>query len=450
MGPGTVQRYPMNPTDCLFHAFEHLLRSAGYTGAATFMVLEAAGELAPDAVREALGRALAAHPVTLAAAAVSRWRARPQWVAQAVAGPPAYTFTDLSAAPDWTATADALATERLSSGWDTACPPQVRLDHYRGPGAAQRLCLRWPHALMDAEGAQYLLAEMDRLGGPAPGPPPEALLPDDAVVDPLAPMPPWRRWRLLWRALRDRTPHPRGQDTALSMSLPGRPADSRRLRYLLRAWSAEATAALRARARALVPAGPALYSRYLAGCVLRAVHRLHAEHGRRLPCGALMFPLRLPGLARRPLRGNYLVATTLAVPLDVLADPRALAAAVARQLEEYARRDGPLASWALQRLTAQLRVGQYRRLIRWETDRQPFVTGFSLYGEIEPPLRTFLGAQVTNLYGGGVISIPPAWNVTFSRFAERMNLVIAWPEAAFPPAVVTRYADLIEEEALAG
>jgi len=437
----------MNPCDCVFHGFDYLLRLRGYGGTSTFMIAELAGSLTPEAVRSALGRAMERHSVLAGAATVSRWRAWPCWTCRDDAVPPHVIHADLRGQKDWLGEADELCQDRLSSGWDPAQPPQARIELYSGPGRS-RLCLRWPHALMDAEGAQLLLAEMDRLADdPARGLP-AALLPDDARVNLLAGLGPLRRCMLLLRRAVRRRPPSSLRGSALPMSLPGGPAGSRRLRYLVRSWSSEATARMQARAREVTPVGPALYSRYLAACTLRAADCVHKEHGRQLLVCGLMFPIRMPGLTARPLPGNYLVAAPLLVAPERLGDRRALGSEIARQLQYFRHTDGARSTLALQRLLAQLRVGQYRRLLGWENDRQPFITGFSFYGEIDPPLRRLLGAEVTNLYGGGVISIPPAWNVTFSRFADRISLVVAWPDEVFPQCVVERYAELIEREAL--
>jgi hypothetical protein len=441
-----TRRYRMNPSDCLFHAFDHLLRRQGYSGTGTFLVLELVGPLPAADVQRALERALAAHPVTMAVPRTSLWRARPYWVCDRAPVPAHYTYDDLSQTPDWRRRADELCEERFSCGWDPATPPQVRLEHYRGPAGEHRLCLRWAHALLDADGARLFLAEMDRLGG-GDGPPAN-LLPDDAGVDPLAGAGPLRRLRLMLRGLRDRSPDNPLIRGRLIGVLPDRPVASRRLRYIVRVWSPEITTEIRSRAAALNPAGPALYARHLAGATLRAAWRVHAELGQDLPACGMMFPMRLAGPALRPVRGNYLGATALTARRELLRDRRALGEHVARTLADHVAHDGSRASWAMQRLTAGLRVAQYRRVIRWETRRQPFLTGFSYLGASEPPLRRFLGADVTNLYGGGVISIPPAWNVTFARCGERLNLVMAWPEGELPERVVLRYADLLEAEVL--
>jgi hypothetical protein len=303
---------------------------------------------------------------------------------------------------------------------------------------------------MDAGGGQHFFAEMNRLGNSNSAQLPDHLLPDTQPIDPLAEFGPVGRARLLAQWARQRYRRIRVPNASLYDRLPGRPADSRRSRFLHRIWSAETVRRMLANAKRNAPAGPALYSRYLAGCVLRAVHELHEEHGCALPVYDLVFPMALPGLARRPVVGNYLASPSFRVSADLLADKRALAEEIDRQLRTYMERRSYLAEWALRRITAQLRVSQYRRLMEYHLRDQPVVTGFAFVGDVDPPVRQFLGAEVSNLWGGGVFCIPPGWNPVFSRFGNKLNLAVFWPEGAFPEEVVWRYADLIEHEAIDG
>jgi hypothetical protein len=437
----------LNPCDCGFHAFDYHMKRRGYPGATALLAMDIVGRLESADVVSALRRAMELHPTTAGAAAVSFWRRWPIW--RHTRGPvqPDYLYEDLSGEADWVAAAEKLPQERLSLWWDTSQPPLVRLDHYRGPHGQHRLCLRWPHALMDAGGGQYFLAEMSRLGDSKPSQLPDHLLPDTELVDPLADFGPLGRARLLAQWVRQRDPRVRVPNASLYDRLPERTSESRRLRCLHRAWSAEMVERLRRNARRIAPSGPGLHSRFLAGCVLRAVHQMHREHGCALPVYHLVFPMGFPGLARRPIVGNYLMSPSFRVTADRIADKRALAEDIDRQLCKYLEQRSYLAEWALHRLTAQLRASQYRRLVEYHLRDQPVATGFAFIGEVDPPIRRFLGAEVTNLWAAGVFNIPPGWNPTFFRFRDRLNLGLAWPEGAFPAAVVQRYADLMEQEA---
>jgi hypothetical protein len=412
--------------------------------------MDAVGRLESADVVSALRRTMQAHPTAASAAAMSFWRGWPIWRHDGTPVRPDYAHEDLSGEADWTAAADRLSQERLSIRWDTSQPPQVHLEHYRGPNDQHRLCLRWPHALMDAGGAQHFIAEMNRLAEDPHSPLPEHLLPDGEVVDPLAGLGPLRRCRLLAQWVRKRTPRVRVRQAPLCDHLAERPKGSRRLRCLRRTWSVQMVELLRHNARRVAPSGPALHSRYLAGCVLRAIHRLHREHGRALPVYDLVFPMRLPDLPRRPVTGNYLMSTTVRVSARDVGDKRALAANIDRQLRTYLERRSYLPDWLLHKLIAQLRISQYRRLVEHHLRGQIVATGFAFIGETDPPMRRFLGAELTNVWATGVFNIPPGWNPTFTRFRDRITLALAWPEGAFPPDIVQRYADLIEQEVFDG
>ncbi len=436
----------LNPCDYLFHAFDHHMRRRGYPASAAFMMMEARGRLDPERIVEALRRAMDLHPVVAGRAAVSFWRARPCWRVERPLPEPHYAFHDLSGEPDWPVAADALGQERFSAAWDSATGPQVRIDHFRGPQDQHRLMVRWTHALMDAEGVQLFMTEADRLAAEPPALPHAALSPDGRAVDPLRGNGPLRRLALMIQGIRERAPAIPAWPASLCDVLPQRPVSARGLRYLHREWPPQRVQQMRAQAARLAPAGPVRYGRYLAGCIIRAIYRLHAEHGRRLPLYGVMFPMSTPDRMPRPVASNYLAAVTLIVPAERLDDRGAVQQVIHEQVRAYFEHRSNLAGWSMMKLMSGLRVGQYRRLVEHQIRTQPFATGYSYYGDIDPPLRCFLGAEVTNLWSTGVQSIPPGWNPVFSVFGPRMNLALAWPESAFPPDLVRRYLDLIEEE----
>jgi hypothetical protein len=444
----TMRQRRLNPCDCVFHALDQRMRAQGYPGTGTFIMIDAEGPCAPDRIRTGIARTLATHPTTAARAATSAVRAWPVWRPTREPVTPHYTFDDLSGlTDDWLAESDRRFRARYSAMWDPhESAPQVRIEHVLGPGGQQRVIIRWPHALMDADGAQLFLAEIDRLSQPDPPPPRANLLPDRGALVPIRRRNILKRLALIPQALRTRDRFTEVSAASLCEHLPQRPTDSRELSYLVRPWSAEQTALMQAAAKAVTPRGPGLYSRYIGTCVLRALYRIHTEYGHTLPVYALSFPMGVPGLTQRPIPGNYLVAASLFVPAGQLPDRHAVATTLTDQMQRYQAENRADASQVLQWLMAELRQSQYQMLFNRLTDRQPFATGYSFYGEISPPLETFGGARVTNMWGCGALSVPPGWNVTMTRFRDRISLAIAWPAAAFPPDVVEHYADLIEEE----
>jgi hypothetical protein len=445
-----IKTYRLNPSDCLFCAFDHLLKKEGYAGSFMILTMDLVGQLDSDKLVEAIRRAMAAHPATAARVCVSRLRAWPYWRYDPDSVTLKYKHYDLSAEPDWQAVAERKTQEHASSASYIPGRTPMSFEHYQGPSGRHRFSMVCGHALMDVEGAQNFLAEVDRLSSDAPTPWPDRLLEDHQRIDPLAGLNLWKRWRLAKEGARTQAPGARVQEVSLLNSLPERPAVSRRIRFVHRLWPAEMARRIREIAMNTVQPGPALYGRYFAVCVLRAIYRIHAEHGRKLPYYGMMLPMRYPGIVQRPVPGNYLVSAPLCIGADRITDRRAVGQDVDRQLQAYMEGKLYAASWALSWLPAELRTWQYRWFIRRYIGRQPFATGYSFFGQIDPPIKRFVGADVTNFWGTGVVSIPPGWNPNFSRYEDKFNFGLAWPDAAFPEEVARRYAELIEEEVFAG
>jgi hypothetical protein len=156
--------------------------------------------------------------------------------------------------------------------------------------------------------------------------------------------------------------------------------------------------------------------------------------------------MRVPGVTRRPVPGDFLTSTTVRVSADRIADRLAVAQDIQRHVSDFRARGMELSTRAFLRLVSQLRSGQYRRLASAVIRTQPVLSGFTFSPEPLPGIEKFLGAQVTNLWGSGVAGIPPGWNPCFNEFHDRMNFTLAWPESMFPERVAQRYAALIEEE----
>ena len=216
----SARRIHLNACDRLFLGQHQLqVRSASH-GNIAFMVLELDGDVPCETMREALAGAMAAHPVTMAGLRVSQPLGRPFWKippspAQAAeeAAARAHVYEDLRNEPNWEARLEELCQERCVPPWDLRAGPQVRLDHYALPAGRTRLCIHWPHPLMDAEGAQWFLGSMGQrdeprrdpraggsgLGADAPSDRPSCLLPDDQSPSILADRSLADQWRLFRR-----------------------------------------------------------------------------------------------------------------------------------------------------------------------------------------------------------------------------------------------------------
>ena len=275
-----INRLLFNPCDRLFDAFDRQMARQGYGGWAIVFIMDAVGEVDSARVARGFQRALEAHPTLMSARALTRVQAWPYWRAPGVPAAPAFKYWDLSAVDNWPQAADEMAQRHASEASDLANGPLVSLWHIEGPGSLHRFTFRWPHALMDAQGAQCFISEIDRLAGDSPAPYPPNLMQDDEQPDPLAGLGTVARLKLARQAMRG--PSPRGPVRALPLhaALPDRPANDRTMRFTRRIWTPEKVRRMRDNASNLCSPGPVLYGRYVAACVLRAIHRLHDELGR--------------------------------------------------------------------------------------------------------------------------------------------------------------------------
>ncbi|MCK6484981.1 MAG: hypothetical protein HUU22_15830 [Phycisphaerae bacterium] len=471
------RRYPLNPCDYLFLAHHWMMQQAGQIGNLPYMVMDLDGGVNADAISAGVRRALEAHPVLRGRIRLSLFWARPYWHVDDGDELP-LEIVDLRNEPDWRAAADARIEAGLARGWDVYRAPQVRIELYLGGDGQARLCLRWPHALMDAEGAQRFLAEVERLGvrrGGTGHPDHDTSRRDepfnrtqggehrggvgngssngdqasagDKPLDLLAGRGLLDRVGLFRRGLKLY----RGADCGGIERLARGPAAGGTWRICSRRWDGDEWSHIRRRAAERCPQGSARFSRYLGGCVLRALHRLLEERSVPVEECLVTLPMRVRGTpAARPLVGNYLVSATLSARRDEIADKQRLLDGLSRQIEGFLKDDADLANWALVWGASFLRARQYRWLLSGSWGLQPYASGFSYYGEIDPPIRRFGGARVTNLWGSGTMSAPPGWNPVFSRFGESLNLGLTWLEGYFDRSTAERYAGLIEGELLNG
>ncbi|MFH1419966.1 MAG: hypothetical protein ABII12_16960 [Planctomycetota bacterium] len=456
---------PLNPCDYLYYAHHEMLRERTGGGNIAYMMIDVAGDIEPARIRRALARALAAHPVLLAKLRISRLTGWPYWklprdvrLTAARASDQGHVYEDLRGAANWRERLDGLCAERYTPQWDLDAGLLVRLEQYALPGDRTRFCVRWPHLLMDAEGAQWFLTEIGRNDDPDAGDalcrplaPPDPLAPDDGIIDPLVGRSLRKRIRLLRRGfslqddLKGLSIRPMARDERAALGSFG---------VLHRHWDADQVRAMRACAKQVTPPGPVLYARYLAACVIRAQHRLYMEHNLDTDAYLITLPMRVTlqdalgsPLARRPMPGNYLVSPTLCGLREHADDKQVLGEDILRQLNAYHEQQGDLAQWAMAWGASFMRAGIYGFVaFKLSTGFDRLTSGFSCYGEIAPPFRSIGGADVVNCWGGGPLATPPGWNPVFNKFRDRMNFSLTWNRPAISDGLAGQYAALIEEE----
>ncbi len=467
------RRVQINPCDYLFWGQHRIAARKGETGNIAFMFMDLEGYLDPQCQKDALAAAMRAHPVTRAGFSVTPPLGRPCWrlprdhhAGLEDAVEKAYSFEDLRDNRDWKS---ALARRCRSGTWpglDLRRGPLVRLEHFSLPEKRTRLCLRWPHMLMDAEGSQWFLQELGRgFDSEArttekhrsfdPRPPSMAvastsLAAEHEVVDPLSECGFLSRWRLFLQGTTYQKAHNRYRIRTLPLDLAHKSYEHR---VIHRNWTPEETRAMHSAAKRLSPAGPARYARHLAVSIVSAVHRLYIERCIDTEAYLITMPQRVgfprldgPSSARRPLHGNYLVSPMLCVSRRRADDRNAVGEDILAQLTDYHRQGCDLMQWSMMWAASLLHAWAYELIFLLPFGSGRFATGFSFYGEIDPPVRCIGGARVLNLWGGGPNTTPPGWNPVFSRFHDRLNFTLTYTWPAVSDELAERYVGLIEEQ----
>lgn len=449
------RRVFLNPCDYLLYT-DHIIRMRRAQGPnVAYMCMEIDGTLDREHMRRSIIRAMALSPTTLARLRMSFFGGWPFWRlprdphAAAEAGiDRAYRFVDASESD--AALDGALATTG-ESPTDFRDGPQVCMTHYALAEGRSRVCIRWPHWLMDAAGTlAFLETWATCYADCAEALPP--VEPSDGDV---------RQWRPLkgvslrerWRVMRAQ---PKGRErSGLRVGVPcddGAEAVAEH-RVLHHCWDAAAMERIRLASKRAVPAGPARITRYLGVCVLRALDALFEENGWGGDAYRVTLPMRVrgEGASEAPpmMRfGNYLVSPLLVFDRAGLRDGSALAESLTSQLQTYLDNRGDAAQWSLMSLAGLLPFIAHRWIFGLRMFTAHFSSGFSFYAELHPPLRHVGGMPITNLWGGGPTTVPPGMNPVFSRFDKSLNLALTYSWPVVSDELARRYAALIEAEAL--
>jgi hypothetical protein len=460
-----ARRIPLNPCDYLYYTFHVVMEEQRQRANVAYMVMDAHGYTDPNRVRRALAAAMCRHPVTMSGIRLALTTGRPYWKTPSrpaelapIAASQAFTFDDIRADPDWQQRLDSLCVARQDADWDLATGPQVRLEQYALPNNRTRFCLRWPHLVMDAEGAQWFLTQLSRCDraddSPSAGnePLPKGLIPDDQPIPVLAGTSLFRRLKMFRQGFAFQGQYRHLKIRSL-IDTPLPPISSNRL--LHRCWEAGEVQQIQANAKRLTPPGPALYARFLASCVLRSLNRIYNDAGKQTEAYLIPLPLSVLSAGRsstepmaRPVPGNYLVSPILCATREAVEDRARLGADLLAQLLDYQKNKTHLIQWTMVWMAANMSARQYQWVIKRPIGFEAMASGFSYYGEISPPLRAVGGLTVTNLWGAGPVPVPPGWNPVFSRFGDRLNMSLTYSYPSISDELARRYVSLIDQESL--
>ncbi len=421
-----------------------------------YFVLDLDGHPDGARLRASLRRAMATYPAVSGGVKYSLSRTRAFWEHNSKTdyADRAYRYHDLRDRCDWTALVEAAIRKSINTEWDLTRPPLVRLVHFDGPDGQSRVCLLWPHALMDAEGAHWFLRELSRLAEDRATDPPPGLLDTREPPDPLAGLSLRKRWRLFREGLDEQSQLSKMKTSHLTTASPG---DGAAHRFVVRLGSSEQFRRIHANARHLMPNGRGFFAtaaalnpivRFLAACVLRALHRQYTRHGIGTDVYRIAYPMRVSTVATpRPLTGNFISVPTLCASAFEMNDMRMHVEQVHRQVTNFRRHRADVKQWALLWMAGQLQPGLYRRLMCSAIGNTPIHSGFSYFDVgSDPRWTTLAGATIRRVWLGGVVSNPPGWNAVFCRYRDCMTFNLSWIDGVEMESLANEYADLITDE----
>ncbi len=453
------RRVRLNPCDFLFWGQHKMNARRGEGGNVAFMLMDLEGTIEPSWMKAAFGATLREYPVTLGRFGSTLILGRPYWevpadigAAAKAAADSAYRHEDLRSSADWSkALADRSAIGNTRD-WPIKRGPLVRLEHYTLPENRTRLIIRWPHMLMDAEGAQWFLSELHRCGTgeKSSAARPAAISHDDRAIDPLRDYGLLQRCGLFKRGSGYQRTN--AQWKLANLPLP-KAAGEIEHRNIHRNWSADETLRMQAAAKASAPKGPLLYARHLAASVVRAMHRIYLRENAYTEAYLITLPMRVGASSpadqlfkSRPLTGNYLISPMICIPSVAADDKRAIGEAILSQLSDYHAQRGDLLQWTMMWAASLIHAWVYEAIFLLPLGGGKFSTGFSFYGEIDPPVRQMGNAKVVNLWGGGPNTNPPALNPVFSRFGDRLNFTLTYTWPVVSDELAAAYMACIDEE----
>lgn len=428
--------YALNPLDNVLLATHESLRQRGYCGLTVVLIADVEGVLDPQTVAAALRRVGRDYPALSARIEYTPTWGRAHWRIEPDADLASAIEYEVHDAEASGADPDKAIRAALDESLDPTAGPQVKLVHVRLGSDRHRLGLRWPHHLMDLEGAHRLLGELHRaLAG----------LPPDLGQDPAAapPAPFAAPFPLsIYRVWQGRRRHRRLCATHQPRLIPKPEHERKRACFRLRCYDAGFRERFEAVARERASPGPMRYSRALLLAVARTYLEMCREGGR--PRSHYLFPhvASWPRLGPRPgLHGNFVTIPWFGFTAAELMSWPAADAALCRQLADYRRKHEAAAEWYMYRASQRWPFFWLRSLVMHQRPRG--AAGFTSF-RFDDSVTRLGDAPITKLAVAGTVDAHPGWIVGNSTHGRTMSVVLSYFQDFLDDTSATEFLDRLE------
>ncbi len=427
MPAATATRVPFQVADCFVLALDDFMHRTRQGGHVSQSVLEL--DRPPDLVRlrGALRRAIAKHPLLVAAPRRDWKTLLPYW---SVPAPPdhgmplglwqetgsAGQLPGAATVPDARELLQDVMMQPLPAVDGKVC--NARLEVVERRDGKCLVALSWSHLLIDGKGAELFLAELGRLCDGVD-------LPDDALPPPRAAL------GLIAKFCKTRPAmHRLGelQETG-TPSLGGpRPRQGKGF-YEVLTLNSEESARVRERIEGM---GAALFPfTFYVACVSRAHDRVFRERGRKPRGYGISVPVqtRKRG-ARGPLFHNHVAVLYFNPRREHLSTLEGTTAAMKSQFAAMTRAKISESFDAVLDLMRRVPTFVFLWIIRAQFKGEICSCFHSYTGAFAPELTDFAGSRVTNAYHLPCLGTPPGTGIFFGERDDRINVTLSWREGA--------------------
>lgn len=427
---------PLNAADRLMLAAHRTGRELGHPGFWCQTHVWMDGRMNVPALRTALARLGACHPVLTArlddpgGRTVPSWRFRPAALVT-------LDETDLPAAEPGDVWRAGAALNAAPLDHDRSDPVSFHLLHL--PDGRDVLILRYSHVLMDGKAPEYALAALNECFDRAP--PPMCSRPVDEMREHLDRFDAATRRRAALRVIRS---HIRPPTRPVTLAPPARGIVVEPVRIRVATLDADRTTALTNRVRTLC--GFANLTPAVVAAAFRAVGRLTGHRTRpRTPLQVdVPLNLRPPGV-REPIFRNFMTFVQLNARCRDLRDRDALTRGLHGQMRDQLRRGIDLGNLAMMAFMAP-RAPRLRKHIIRRALRRPFTLGFGFLGPVLPALDRFGGRTVEWLYTLNAAISPPGITLEVNQHRGRLNLILTYIDGPIPDPLAADFLDFILDD----